>query len=96
LLLDAGFTPQEAPTPKVFKGGGCKDCGGRGYKGRVGLYEVMEITDPVRELILIGASALELRRKAVEQGMITLRRSGLIKVLAGQTSLEEVIRETIL
>ena len=71
-------------------------CGNKGYKGRVGLYEVLEITDELRELILVGASALELKRKAIDQGMISLRRSGLIKVKAGQTTLEEVIRETVL
>ncbi len=79
-----------------YKGKGCNTCSGRGYKGRVGLYEVMEITDEIRDLILVGASALELKRKAIEQGMITLRRSGLIKVKSGMTTLEEVIRETVL
>jgi type IV pilus assembly protein PilB len=95
-LIDAGFTPEEAATLKAHKGKGCANCGNRGYRGRVGLYEVMEISDAVRELILVGASAVELRRKAVEQGMITLRRSGLIKVMSGLTTLEEVMRETIL
>ncbi len=95
-LIDAGFTPEEAKTVKVFaKGPGCDVCGGRGYKGRVGLYEVLEITDELRELILVGASALELRRKGIEQGMITLRRSGLRKVMEGATSIEEVARETV-
>ena len=96
LLMDAGFTPEEAKTTKVYKGAGCPACGNKGYKGRVGLYEVLEITDELRELILVGASALELRKKAVEQGMITLRRSGLIKCAAGVTTLEEVFRETVL
>jgi type IV pilus assembly protein PilB len=96
VLIDAGFTPEEAKTVKVFKGAGCSTCGNKGYKGRVGLYEVLEITDELRELILVGASALELRKKAVEQGMISLRRSGLIKVMNGQTTLEEVMRETVL
>lgn len=96
VLIDAGFTPEEAKTVKVYKGQGCSTCGNKGYKGRVGFYEVLEITDELRELILVGASALELRRKAMEQGMITLRRSGLIKVAAGISTLEEVIRETVL
>ncbi len=95
VLIDAGFTPEETKKIKVYKGTGCTTCGGKGYKGRVGLYEVFEITDEVRELILVGASALELRKKGIDQGMITLRRSGLIKVMAGQTTLEEVIRETV-
>ena len=96
LLIDAGYTPEEARTVKVYKGAGCSTCGNKGYKGRVGLYEVLEITDEIRELILVGASALELRKKAIEQGMISLRRSGLIKVAAGMTTLEEVFRETVL
>ena len=96
LLIDAGYTPEEAKTVKVYKGAGCSTCGNKGYKGRVGLYEVLEITDELRELILVGASALELRKKAIEQGMISLRRSGLIKCAAGMTTLEEVFRETVL
>jgi type IV pilus assembly protein PilB len=95
-LVDAGFTAEEAKTVKVFaKGPGCEKCNNRGFKGRVGLYEVLEINDELRELILVGASSLELRRKAVEQGMITLRRSGLRKVMEGATSIEEVARETV-
>ena len=96
VLIDAGYTPEEAKTVKVYKGAGCGTCGNKGYKGRVGLYEVLEITDELRELILVGASALELKRKAIDQGMISLRRSGLIKAMTGQTTLEEVIRETVL
>jgi type IV pilus assembly protein PilB len=78
-----------------MKGKGCEKCNNTGYKGRVGLYEVMEVTDELRELVLVGASALELRRKAVEEGMITLRQSGLRKVKDGLTSIEEVARETV-
>ena len=77
------------------KGAGCDTCNNTGYKGRVGLYEVMEITEELRELILVGASGLELRRKAVEEGMITLRQSGLRKVKDGVTTIEEVVRETV-
>jgi type IV pilus assembly protein PilB len=95
-LLDAGFTPEEVKTAKAYHGKGCATCNGSGCKGRAGLYEVMEITDELRELILVGASALELKKKAIEMGMITLRRSGLIKVAAGMVPLEEVLRETVL
>jgi type IV pilus assembly protein PilB len=94
-LIDAGFRPEEARTVKVWKRQGCPSCGNKGYKGRIGLYEVLEITDEVRELILVGASALELRKRALEQGMTTLRRSGLVKAATGITSLEEVVRETV-
>jgi type IV pilus assembly protein PilB len=94
-LEQVGYSAEDAKTVKPFKGAGCEKCNKTGYKGRVGLYEVMEITDELRELILVGASALELRRKAVEEGMITLRGSGLRKVKLGVTSLEEVLRETV-
>ena len=94
-LIDAGFTPEESKTVKIQKGRGCGVCNNTGYKGRAGLYEVMEVDDEIRELVLVGASAVELKKKAIERGMITLRRSGLIKVAAGVTTLEEVARETI-
>jgi type IV pilus assembly protein PilB len=95
-MLDAGYTSEEAKTTEISHGKGCTTCNNSGYKGRVGLYEVMEINDELRELILVGASALELKKKALDQGMITLRRSGLIKIATGQTTLEEVLRETVL
>ncbi|HEX2979162.1 MAG TPA: type IV-A pilus assembly ATPase PilB, partial [Anaerolineaceae bacterium] len=94
-LLEAGFTPQEVKTVKIKKGRGCEFCHNTGYKGRTGLYEVMEVDDEIRELILVGASAMELKKKAIERGMLTLRRSGLIKVMSGTTTMEEVARETI-
>jgi type IV pilus assembly protein PilB len=94
-LVEAGFTQDEAQTVVPKKGSGCEKCNSTGYKGRVGLYEVMEIGEQLRELILVGASGLELRRKAVEEGMITLRRSGLHKVMEGVTTIEEVARETV-
>src|SRR5215472_1156742 len=93
--VEAGFTPEEARTAKIFKGRGCSVCNNTGYKGRAGLYEVMEVDDEIRELILVGASAVELKKKAMERGMITLRRSGLVKIAEGITTLEEVARETI-
>src|ERR1051326_5364813 len=94
-LVDAGFTQEEAEKLVPKKGSGCERSNNTGYKGRVGLYEVMEITDELRELVLVGASALELRRKAIDEGMITLRRSGLLKVMDGVTTIEEVARETV-
>ena len=94
-LMEIGFSAEEAKTLKTYKGKGCSTCNNTGYKGRIGLYEVMEVTDEVRELILIGASALELRKKAREDGMITLRESGLHKIRAGVTTVEEVVRETV-
>jgi type IV pilus assembly protein PilB len=94
-LIQAGFTPEDAKSVVPNRGKGCDKCNKTGYKGRVGLYEVMEVTEELRELILVGASALELRRKAVEEGMITLRNSGLRKVKDGLTTLDEVVRETV-
>ena len=94
-LMQAGFSAEDAGTVVPNKGKGCEKCNNTGYKGRVGLYEVMEITEELRELILVGASGLELRRKAVEEGMITLRGSGLLKVKQGVTTVEEVVRETV-
>ncbi len=95
-LVDAGYTPEEAKSTTIYHGRGCGTCNNTGYKGRVALYEVMEVTDDLKELILVGASALELKKKALEGGMITLRKSGLMKVAAGMTTLEEVVRETVL
>lgn len=94
-LVEIGFKPEEASSIKLYKGRGCETCLGTGYKGRVGLYEVMEVTDDLRELIIIGASAIELRRKAIEGGMITLRESGLYKLREGITTVEEVVKETV-
>jgi len=94
-LIEVGVSREEASTLKTFKGAGCSTCNNTGYKGRIGLYEVMEVTDEIRELILIGASALELRKKAIEDGMITLRESGMQKIRNGLTTLEEVVRETV-
>src|SRR5436190_13118518 len=94
-LMEVGFSTEEAKSLKTYKGKGCTTCNNTGYKGRIGLYEVMEVNDDIRELILIGASSLELRKKAIEDGMITLRESGLHKIRAGLTTLEEVVRETV-
>jgi type IV pilus assembly protein PilB len=95
-LIDAGVPPDEVPNTTVYVGRGCSVCNNSGYKGRVGLYEVMEINDDLRELILVGASSLELKKKSLEIGMITLRKSGLIKMGLGQTTMDEVLRETVL
>ncbi|MDT4956149.1 MAG: type pilus assembly protein PilB [Acidobacteriota bacterium] len=94
-LLEVGFSADEVAQMKTYKGRGCQTCNNTGYKGRVGLYETMEVTDDIRELILIGASALELRKKAIDDGMITLRESGLQKIRNGVTTIEEVVRETV-
>jgi type IV pilus assembly protein PilB len=95
-MVQAGFSEAEARTLKLFRGRGCERCSNTGYKGRVGLYEVLEIDDELREMILSGASAFELRQKAIQLGMMTLRGSGLQKIRDGMSTLEEVVRETVL
>lgn len=95
-LIDIGFEPEQVDTFKVYKGKGCGTCNGTGYKGRIGLYEVMEVTEGIRDLIMVGATAIEIKRKALEEGMLTLRMSGLEKIKAGTTTVEEVLRETVL
>ncbi|MHB8079363.1 MAG: type IV-A pilus assembly ATPase PilB [Candidatus Krumholzibacteriia bacterium] len=82
------------PDTVVYKGRGCDQCGGNGYAGRQGLYEVMPITPEIREMILDRASSSEIRRKAAEQGMLSLRQDGLVKIQRGITTIEEVLRET--
>jgi len=95
-LVDIGFQPDVIGSFQVYKGKGCGNCNGTGYKGRVGLYEVMEITEGIRDLIMVGATAVEIKRKALEEGMLTLRLSGLEKIKSGVTTVEEVLRETVL
>ena len=95
-LLNVGFSEAEAPNIQLYKGRGCDACNQRGYKGRVALFEVMRVTEDMRELILSGASAVELRRKSLEEGMIGLRQSGLQKIRDGVTTIEEVVRESVL
>jgi len=95
-LINLGFNKDEVGTFKVMKGRGCDKCNNTGYKGRVGLVEVMIIDDNIRELILSGGTAIDIKKKAAEGGMISLRRSGLIKIKDGVTTIEEVVRETVL
>lgn len=91
-LIDLGMSEDEAKSITCYKGKGCDTCGNTGYKGRIALYEVMMLYDEIKELILAGAPASELKRTAVRLGMKTLRRSGLDKLKAGITTLEEVVR----
>ncbi|MBI4654182.1 MAG: type IV-A pilus assembly ATPase PilB [Nitrospirae bacterium] len=93
-LMNIGFTEDEAKMIECFRGKGCPACNNTGYKGRVALYEVMPIKDELKELILEGVSAGEVKKAAVRFGMKTLRMSGLTKLKEGITSVEEVIRVT--
>lgn len=94
-LMDIGFTKEETAKLKVYKPAGCNECHNTGYKGRIGLFEVMEVTDDIKDLILSRAQSKEIKKKSMENGMTTLRRSGLKKIMEGTTSVEEVLRETI-
>jgi type IV pilus assembly protein PilB len=94
-LVEAGFGHDEAQTFRPLRGRGCERCGGSGYKGRVGVFEVMEISEKLRELIVTAAPVTELRALAMQEGMLTLRQSGLQKVREGLTTIEEVVRETM-
>ncbi len=94
-VLEAiGFGADEAARVAPRRGAGCERCSGRGYRGRIGLYEVMTVTERFGEMVRAGASTAELRSRAVEGGMVTLRASGLRKIAAGLTSIEEVLKET--
>jgi len=93
-LIDVGFSPEDAKGAKTFEPDGCEKCSNTGYKGRVGLFEVMEIDEELKEQIMIGASTSELRQKAKEKGMLTLRMSGVEKIKLGLTSIDEVLRES--
>ncbi|HNS05441.1 MAG TPA: type IV-A pilus assembly ATPase PilB [Candidatus Saccharicenans sp.] len=94
-LLDMGFGEDEIDDLHIFKAHGCEACNNTGYKGRTALFEVMKISDEIKEMILNRATSREIKRKAIENGMLTLRHSGLIKIKKGVTSVEEVLRETV-
>jgi len=94
-LVDIGFAQEEAEKITVYKANGCSACNNTGYKGRTGLFEVMEISGTIRDIILAKKSPKEIKKEAIKEGMITLRQSGLIKIAKGVTSIEEVLRETV-
>jgi type IV pilus assembly protein PilB len=93
-LVDAGMKPDRIKVAKPAKGKGCDDCNGTGFRGRVALYEVMTIREELKDLVLRGGSAIDIKREAVRLGMKTLRQAGLSKLEEGVTTLEEVLRVT--
>lgn len=93
-LIDVGFKEEEARELTTYKGKGCSVCSNKGYKGRIALYEVLPIDDDIREMIIRGASSIEIKEVAKENGMLTLRGSGLEKIKEGKTTIEEVIKVT--
>ena len=93
-LLDLGVLDEELGTFACYRGKGCPVCNDTGYRGRIALYEVMPLHDQIRELVLMGASAAEIKKESIRLGMTTLRRSGINKLKEGITSVEEVIRSS--
>ncbi len=94
-LIDVGVHPDKAKDFQCYKGKGCINCNNTGYKGRIALYEVMPMHEELKELVLNGASASELKREAIQLGMKTLRQSGITKIEEGITTVEEVLRVTM-
>jgi type IV pilus assembly protein PilB len=95
LLIDLGVPPDEVKSFTVYKGKGCTICNNTGYKGRLGLYEVMTMKEEIKELVLARASASEIKKEAIRLGMKTLRQSGISKIKNGVTTIEEVLRSTM-
>jgi type IV pilus assembly protein PilB len=93
-LVNIGFTEEEASNLVIYAGKGCNKCNNTGYKGRIGLYEVMPVSPTIRDMILANSPASQIRNTAIEEGMVSLRQSGLTKIKAGVTTMEEVYRET--
>jgi type IV pilus assembly protein PilB len=94
-LTPYGHQPQGPGPATIYKGKGCPTCNFTGMKGRVAIYEIMPVTPDVRDMILKGAVTADLRRVAQTNGMKTLRQAGLLKVLEGTTTVEEVLRVTV-
>jgi type IV pilus assembly protein PilB len=96
-MVDVGFSEEQITQAggKLVKGAGCRTCNGTGYKGRVALYEVMRFNETLKEMVLGGSSAADLKLAAIKNGMITLRASGILKVLDGMTTTEEILRVTM-
>ena len=94
LLAELGISRHDLGEKQFFYGKGCDACNNTGYKGRKGIYELLKITDPIRELINERAPTVTIKQKAIELGMITLRQDGLRSIFAGDTTIEEVLRYT--
>jgi type IV pilus assembly protein PilB len=94
LLKELGISWQDIGDNKFYYGKGCAACNNTGYKGRKGIYELLKVTDPIRELMNKRAPTVTLKQKAIELGMVTLRQDGLRSIFAGDTTIEEVLRYT--
>jgi type IV pilus assembly protein PilB len=93
-LIEIGFAPEMAKTMKIYRGQGCVNCGNSGYKGRVAIYEVMDFSSSIKEMVLRGETVMEIKKQAMKEGMRTLRISALSKAAEGKTTLEEAISLT--
>jgi type IV pilus assembly protein PilB len=96
LLVDLGMKAEQMSGKRVFRGRGCEVCNNTGYKGRVGLFELMMMNDQLRDMVMMNSSIDEMRKVAQSYGMVTLREAGLNFAFDGTTTLDEVVRETIL
>jgi type IV pilus assembly protein PilB len=96
VLADLELTTDQTIGKKFYRGRGCEKCNRTGYKGRLGLFELLIMNDELRDLVMRNASTEDLREAARRNGMVTLRESGMEGVFSGTTTAEEVIRETIL
>jgi type IV pilus assembly protein PilB len=94
-LLRMGMSEQQASMATIYRGRGCKSCGNTGYRGRIALYEVMPFTDDLKELVLQGASATEMKHEMIRKNIATLRMAGINKILEGVTTPEEILRTTV-
>jgi type IV pilus assembly protein PilB len=95
MLHDLGLKPDEMDKARIFKGRGCKSCNNTGYRGRIALYEVMPFIESLKELVLQGASAAEIKAEMIRSNIKTLRLAGVGKMLEGVTTPEEILRVTV-
>ena len=94
-LIEIGFSAQDAPLVKCYKGKGCGKCNNSGYKGRVAIYEVLDFSQTLKEMVLKGESIIDIKKQAIREGMKTLRMSALTKMAEGRTTLEEALTSTM-
>jgi type IV pilus assembly protein PilB len=94
MLRQLGVEPAAYQGRPFYSGAGCPVCYNTGYKGRLGIFEFLQMTDPLREMVVAGASLVEVRQKAVAGGMTGLRDAGLAAILAGDTTVEEIVKYT--
>ncbi|MCC7441225.1 MAG: type IV-A pilus assembly ATPase PilB [Bdellovibrionales bacterium] len=94
-LVEQGFSPEAAAQMKTYKGAGCKNCNNTGYKGRVAIYEVLDFSQNLKEMVLRGETSIALKKQAVKEGMKTLRMSAMTKVAEGLTTFEEALAMTM-